>query len=166
MSIILAGDQEGGKGMFNKVKKFIKKNIMLSIIFILCLSIMSTYAYTKFMPGWFSGEDTYIVVKEAFLTNKGYSYDLSKHMSEEVFKRTNIYKAYDINNKKTYKVDFSLKEDSRIKVVDIVYVKMTYSVEITDSNNILVGGSSDIPIKFTIKNIKGEWYIMEKNEPA
>ena len=100
------------------------------------------------------------------ITNKGYSNELSKHMSQEVFRTTNIYNAYPMDNKKTYKVNFSLKEDSRIKIKGIVYVKMTYSVEIMDSNNILVGGSSHIPIKFTIKNIKGEWYITDKYEPA
>ena len=145
--------------MYNKVMKVIKNNIILSIVFILCLNIMSTYAYTKFMPEWFSGEDTYNVVKEAFLTNKGYSDELSKHMSQEVFKRTNIYSAYAINNKNTYKVDFSLVEDSRIKVLDKVYIKMIYSVKIKNSNNILVGGSLDIPIKFTIKKINDKWYI-------
>ncbi|MBZ9689614.1 hypothetical protein G9F72_025390 [Clostridium estertheticum] len=152
--------------MFNKVKNLIKKNVLLSIGFILCLSVISTYAYTKFMPEWFSGGGTYNVVKEAFLTNKGYSNELSKHMSQQVFKTTNIYNTYPINNKGTYKVEFSLKEDSRIKVLGIVYVKMTYSVKIMDSNNILVGGSSRIPIKFTIVNKKGEWYITEKYEPA
>jgi len=152
--------------MANKVKKFIRKNLILSIGFILFLSIISTYAYTKFMPGWFSGANTYNVVKEAFLTNKGYSNELSKHMSQEVFRTTNIYNAYPINNKETYKVNFSLKEDSRIKIGGTVYVKMTYSVEIMDSNNVLVGGSSHISIKFTIKNIKGEWYITDKYEPA
>ena len=64
-------------------------------------------------------------------------------------------------------MDFSLKEDSRIEVRGIVYIKMTCSVKIMDSNNnILVGGSSHIPIKLTIKKIKGEWYITEKNESA
>lgn len=127
---------------------------------------MGTYSYTKIMPKWYSKADTYNVVKEAFLTNKGYSNELSKHMSQEVFKTTNIYNAYPINNKITYRVDFSLKEDSRIKVRGIVYIKMTYSVEIMDSNNILVGGSSHIPIKLTIKKIRGEWYITEKEESA
>lgn len=127
---------------------------------------MGNYSFTKIMPKWYSKADTYNVVREAFLTNKGYSNKLSKHMSQEVFKTTNIYNAYPINNKKIYKVDFSLKEDSRIKVRGIVYIRMTYSVEIMDSNNIIVGGSSHIPIKLTIKNIKGEWYITEKDEPA
>lgn len=152
--------------MFNKIKNFIKKNIILSIGFILCLSIMSSYAYTKFMPEWFLGADTYNVVKEAFLTNRGYSNELSKHMSQQVFKRTNIYNAYQLNNKETYKVDFSLKENSRIKIAGIVYLKMTYSVKIIDLQNHIVGGSSDIPITFTVKNIKGDWYIAEKEEPA
>jgi len=152
--------------MLNKVKKYIKRNIILSIGIILCLGIMSTYAYTKIMPEWFSRSDTYNLVKEAFLTNKGYTNELSKHMSKQVFKRTNIYNAYDINHKKTYRVKFNLKEDSRIRVAGIVYVKMTYSVKVMDLQNNLVGASSNIPITFTIKNIKGEWYITEKEEPA
>ncbi|MBU3178649.1 hypothetical protein KPL47_20260 [Clostridium estertheticum] len=152
--------------MFNKVKQYIKKNVILSIGIILCLGIMSTYAYTKIMPGWFSQSDTYNLVKEAFLTNKGYINELPKHMSQQVFERTNIYNAYPVNNKKTYKVDFSLKENSRIRVAGIVYVKMTYSVKVMDLQNNLLGGSSNIPITFTIKNIKGEWYITEKEESA
>jgi len=87
-------------------------------------------------------------------------------MSKQVFKRTNIYNAYDINHKKTYRVKFNLKEDSRIRVAGIVYVKMTYSVKVMDLQNNLVGASSNVPITFTIKNIKGEWYITEKEEPA
>lgn len=152
--------------MFNKVKDFIKKNIILSIGFILCLSIMSTYAYTKFMPAWFSGADTYNVVKEAFLTNKGYTNELSKHMSQQVFERTNIYNAYPADNKKTYKIDFSLKEDSRRFKNNTVYVKMIYSVKIMDLQNNIIGGSSHVPIIFTVKNINGTWYITEKEEPA
>lgn len=152
--------------MFNKVKIYIKKNIILSIGIIVCVGIMSTYACTKIMPEWFSRSDTYNLVKEAFLTNKGYTNELSKHMSQQVFKRTNIYNAYVLNNKKTYKVNFSLNEDSQTKVGGIIYVKMTYSVEIMDSNNTSVGGSMHIPITFTVKNINGEWYITEKEEPA
>ncbi|MBX4260915.1 hypothetical protein KTC96_07105 [Clostridium estertheticum] len=153
--------------MFNKVKQYIKKNIILSIGIILCLGIMSTYAYTKIMPRWFSQSDTYNVVKETFLTNKGYSNELSKHVAPQVFKRTNIYSGYgDLNTKKTYKVDFSLKENSRIRVAGIVYVKMTYSVKIMDLQGNVLGGSEHVPITFTIKYIKGEWYITEKEEYA
>ena len=126
---------------------------------------MSSYVYTKFMPGWFSGGSTYNVVKEAFLTDKGYSTELSKHMSQQVFKGINIYNTYGVS-KPPYKVDFNLKEDSRVKVAGTVYVKMTYSVKIMNSNNILTGDSSNIPITFTVKNIKGEWYITKKDEPA
>ena len=152
--------------MLNEIKNFSKKNIILSIAFIICLVIIGSYGYVKFMPEWFSRQATYDVVKEAFLTNKGYSNELSKHISQQVFERTNIYNAYVLNAKKTYKVDFSLKENSLIKVADIVYVKMTYSVKIMDLQNQIVGGSSDIQIIFTVKNINNEWYITEKQEPA
>ncbi|HID0780472.1 hypothetical protein NVT68_010970 [Clostridium botulinum] len=38
----------------------------------------------------------YDVVKEAFITDGGYSNKLSKHISEEVFKKINIYNNYAI----------------------------------------------------------------------
>ena len=152
--------------MIKEVKNFTKKNIILSIAFILGLIIMGSYGYVKFMPEWFSRQATYNVVKEAFLTNKGYTNELSKHMSQEVFKKTNIYSAYLLNDKETYKVDFNLKEDSLMKVAGTVYVKMTYTVIIMDLQNKHVGGSLDIPITFTVKNINNEWYITEKKEPA
>lgn len=40
--------------------------------------------------------DIYNVVKEVFLTDKGYSNELSKHVSKEVFEQTNIYNAYNV----------------------------------------------------------------------
>jgi hypothetical protein len=113
--------------------------------------------------------DIYNTVKEAFLTDKGYSDGLSKHISEDVFKKTNIYNAYAVNNpeyNKPFKVDFSLKENSQEVKKDIVYVKMTYSVMITDSQGKSVGGSKDIPITFTVKKTENDWYIIDKYEPA
>ncbi|MBU3102016.1 MULTISPECIES: hypothetical protein [Clostridium] len=108
-------------------------------------------------------------MKETFLTDKGYSNELSKHISQEVFNQLNIYGCYDVNSsdfKKPFKVDFSLKEDSQTKKKDIVYVNMIYSVNIFDSQNKSVGGSTDIPITFTVKIINGEWHITGKKESA
>lgn len=111
----------------------------------------------------------YNVVKEAFLTDKGYSDELSKCMSEEVFKNTNIYNAYPVSSpeyRKPFKVDFSLNEKSQEAKQDLVYVKMIYSVLITDSGGKVVGGSKDIPITFTVKKTGDQWYIIDKYEPA
>lgn len=113
--------------------------------------------------------DIYNVVKEAFITDKGYSYELSKHMSEEVFKRTNIYNAYPVNSpeyKKPFKVDFNLNEKSQAKKGNIIYVKMNYSVIITDAQNKCIGGSKDVSVTFTVKITGNEWYIVDKYEPA
>lgn len=113
--------------------------------------------------------DIYNIVKEAFLTDKGYSEDLSKHMSQEVFKRTNIYNVYNVNDpnyKKPFKVNFTLKEDSQKHNKNLFYVKMIYSVEIRDCENKLIGGSWDIPITFTVKETNNGWYIIDKHEPA
>ncbi|WP_163252772.1 hypothetical protein, partial [Clostridium sporogenes] len=111
----------------------------------------------------------YDVVKEAFITEKGYSNKLSKHISEEVFKKINIYNNYALNDpeyKKPFKVDFKLREDSQKKINNIVYVKMNYSVEIKDSQNKVIGGSRDIPITLTVKVTGDSWYIIEEEEPA
>lgn len=113
--------------------------------------------------------DIYDTVKEAFLTDKGYTGEIPKHMSQEVFKRTNIYNAYNVNNpeyKKPFKVIFQLKKGSQKKENDKIYVTMTYSVEIKDSKDKTVGGSWNIPITFTVKKDGDNWYIIDKDEPA
>lgn len=112
--------------------------------------------------------DIYDVVKEAFLTDKGYSTELSKHMSEKVFKHTNVYNVYAVNDPKyikPFKVYFNLKEDSQEAEKDLVYVKMTYSVMIMDSKGKDVGGSSNVPITFTVKKTENDWCIIDKYEP-
>ena len=138
------------------------------VLFIICISIFTLFTVINKNSN-IKHVDITNVVKETFLTDNGYSNELSKHISQEVFKQTNIYNAYDVNSadyKKPFKVDFSLKEDSQTKKNDLVYVKMIYSVSIFDSQNKSVGGSKDIPITFTVKNINGEWYITEKEEQA
>lgn len=113
--------------------------------------------------------DIYDVVKEAYLTDKGYSKELSKHMSKDVFERTNIYNTYNVDDpkyKKPFKVAFYLNEDSQSKEKDIVYVKMIYTVEIKDSQNKVVGGSGNVPITFTVEKSNDNWYINDKSEPA
>lgn len=138
------------------------------ILFLVCISIFTLFRLINK-----NSNTTYVditkVVKETFLTDKGYSNELSKHISQEVFNQLNIYGCYDVNSsdfKKPFKVDFSLKEDSQTKKKDIVYVNMIYSVNIFDSQNKSVGGSTDIPITFTVKIINGEWHITGKKESA
>ncbi len=109
------------------------------------------------------------VVKEAFVTDKGFSDELSKYMTKEVFNKTNIYYAYPINSpefKKPFKVDFSLREISQKKENDTVKVDMIYSVMIHDSNNKTVGGSKDVPITFIVQEIGSGWMIINKEEQA
>lgn len=140
----------------------------------ICLVLCIFFLYILTSCGTSNNNSTKVVnidnvVKETFLTDKGYSEELSKHVSERVFKYTNIYNVYDVNEpeyKKPFKVDFSLKEDSQSVKKDIVYVKMTYSVMIKDATGKGIGGSKDIPITFTVKMTGTNWYITDKYEPA
>lgn len=109
----------------------------------------------------------YDTVKEAFVTDKGYSKELSRHMSEKVFNSMNAYKTYAVDDKKykaPFKIKFSLKEKSQSKKDNAVYVNMIYSIDVRDSENKEVGGSWHIPVIFTVKQVKGEWYITHKYE--
>jgi hypothetical protein len=93
----------------------IKKNSKISlIIFILFICVFTSCGKINNSSS-IKEVDIYNVVKEVFLTDKGYSNELSKHVSQKVFKNTNIYNVYNVNDteyKKPFKVDFSLKEDS------------------------------------------------------
>lgn len=107
------------------------------------------------------------VVKTAFLTDKGYTDDISKYMSKEVFNRINLYKAYPVNRpeySKPFSIDFNIKEQSQKKQNEIVYVNMVYSVTIKDSKNKMVGGSKDTPIMFAVQTKPSGWYITQVEE--
>ena len=147
----------------------IKKMRTKYLIMLIGLIFIFLYCGKAYISRNKNNIDIYNIVKEAFLTDKGFYDELSKHMSEEVFVKTNIYKAYAVDNpeyKKPFKVDFSLKKNSQQAKKDIIYVKMTYSVEITDSQGKTVGGSWDVPVTFTVKKVEDGWYIIDKDEPA
>lgn len=140
----------------------------LIIIFALILILLSYGIYS--INSKSNHIDIYSIIEEAFLTETGYSDEISSCMTEEVFKGINAYYCYGLNNrddiKKPFKIEFSLKEDSQKAKKDIIYVQMTYTIKIWDSNNKLVGSSKDIPITFTVKKTGNEWYIIDKYEPA
>lgn len=141
-----------------------KKIIIVTMIFL--ISIISLFIYHCKNNKKINIYDT---VKETFLTDKGYSNEMSKHVSEKVFKSTNIYTVYDLNNSKynkPFKIDFNLKEESQNRRNNLIFVKMIYSVEIKDSHNKTIGGSFDVPIIFTVKNQNGNWCIVSKEEKA
>ncbi|KOF56515.1 hypothetical protein AGR56_06995 [Clostridium sp. DMHC 10] len=147
------------KGVINIIIKKDKK-IYLILCVICIILFMACGKDNKYV-------DIYNVVQEAFTTDKEYSNELSKHISEKVFNHINVYKVYAVNDKKykePFKVDFKLKENSQSKIFNTVYVQMTYSVKIKDSENKEVGGSWNVPIKFTVKKVNGAWYINDRYE--
>ncbi|RXI49167.1 hypothetical protein DP124_13470 [Clostridium tetani] len=143
----------------------IKQKIIIAI-FIALIALISLFIY----HGKNNEKiDIYDTVKETFLTDKGYYNELSKYVSENVFKHTNIYTVYELNNpkyNKPFKINFNLKEKSQNKKNKLIFVKMIYTVEINDSQNKTIGGSYDVPITFTVKNENGNWYIISKEEEA
>lgn len=42
----------------------------------------------------------------------------------------------------------------------LIILNMNYSVEITDSQGKIIGGSSNIPITFTVKKTDHDWRII------
>ena len=141
-------------------------------LLIFCLSLIFTLTscgksntidldkpYTKYV-------DIYDVVKESFLTDDGYTSEISKHMTQEIFNRTN-YKSYRVTApeyKKPFKIKLDLKEVSQSPIDDLVYVDMNYSIEIKDADDKNIGGTLHNYIQFTVKLVGKEWYIINKYE--
>lgn len=113
--------------------------------------------------------DIYDVVKEAYLTEDGYSDDLSKHMTEDMFKKINIFDVLSLDNieySNPLDINFRLYEDSQEVKKDIIYVNMVYSVVIKDSEGKDICGAVDTHVTFQVKESENGWYIIEKDEQA
>lgn len=139
------------------------------IVLIIGAVVIALAAYSQETVEIAKYVDVYDTVKETFLTDKGFSDELSKHITREVFDKTNIYNAYPVNSpeyNKPFKVDFSLEEISQKKDGSLIRVEMIYSVKITDSKNKTIGSSKDIPITFMVKTMDTGWIIINKEEPA
>ncbi|MEA4901746.1 hypothetical protein [Desulfitobacterium sp.] len=145
-----------------KVRSIFIVLIIGAVVVALAACSRETVEITKYV-------DVYDTVKETFLTDKGFSDELSKHITREVFDKTNIYNAYPVNSpeyNKPFNFDFSLEEISQKKDGSLIRVEMIYSVKITDSKNKTIGGSKDLPITFMVKTMDTGWIIINKEEPA
>ena len=88
-------------------------------------------------------------------------------MTEQVFEFINYHHNYGVNDPKyikPFKITFNLKEVGQTKKNDLVYVDMIYSIDISDANNKMIGGSRNIPAQFTVKITDNEWFIVKKYE--
>ncbi len=138
-------------------------NIIICLIFVFTLTSCNENVNHK------KKVDIYNVVKDAYLTDKGYTEDLSKHMSKDTFNLINIYSVYGRNGneyKKPFKINFSLKEISQKNRNDKVNVKMLYDLEIRDDNNKYVSGSAFVDVTFKVEIRGDNWYITDKDEDA
>lgn len=163
------------------LKKVLKAIILSVIIFVLCIftliffiawddarELRSTGVQTIDYGEYTRYVDITDVVKEAFVTDNGYTDELSRYMMEMVFKRTN-YKSYNVDDPeytKPFKVDLTLKEvyQTKDKDYNLIYVDMIYTLAITDANGKIVGASEDTPVTFTVRIDENQWYIIDKYE--
>ena len=144
-----------------------KKYILFLTIFIFTFVFTSCNKNTQ--NNNINRNEIYTIVKEAFLTQSGYSDKISKHMSESVFNKINSYKVYSLNDKKykkPIKINLDLKQKSQETKNGMIYENMIYSITIKDSQNKTISGSWNVPIKFTIQTVNDTWYITNKEEPA
>ncbi|WP_243275735.1 hypothetical protein [Clostridium tyrobutyricum] len=144
-----------------------KKYILFLTIFIFTFVFTSCNKNTQ--NNNINRNEIYTIVKEAFLTQSGYSDKISKHMSESVFNKINSYKVYSLNDKKhkkPIKINLDLKQKSQETKSSIIYENMIYSITIKDSQNKTISSSWNVPIKFTIQTSNDTWYITNKEELA
>ena len=153
------------------------KRLILGLLAIVVLSGFigctdkDTQGTRKVRPNKNKYVDIYDVVKEVFTTDKGYTDDIAKHMTKEVFDRTNAYKSFPVHKPeyiRPFRIEFSLKQVAQHKENDKIIVDMKYSIKMIDSANKVVGAcggdSEDIPIRFTVEKRNNDWVVVEKEE--
>ncbi|WP_110954959.1 hypothetical protein [Anaerosinus massiliensis] len=162
------------------IKKASLISIAIAFIMVLCLWLILIEDSRQFLASTHPdkcvvdyGEyaryiDINDIVTEAFITNAGYTNELSRYMTEDVFKHMN-YKQYNVNASQYTKpldVDFKIKEIYQTKDEEnhLIYVDMIYTIVITDSKGLMVGGSWDTKVTFTVRLDEKGWYIIKKYE--
>lgn len=113
--------------------------------------------------------DIYKVIRDAFLTDKGYTGEVTDHMTRALFEKINIYNTYPVNGieyKLPLKVYFILQEVSQDRVNEMVYVRMVYSFKIVDSQNKTISEVTHKSVTFTVENANANWYVTGKEEQA
>ncbi|MBU2702274.1 hypothetical protein Ga0466249_003401 [Sporomusaceae bacterium BoRhaA] len=118
--------------------------------------------YTKYV-------DISDVIKEAFTTDKGYTGEISKHISKDMFE--NIHYKYACMShpdefKKPIKIDLSLKEIYQTKDEEngLIYVDMIYTIYYTDATGKEIGGGEGIHVTYTVRLDKSGWCIIGEYE--
>lgn len=144
-----------------------KKLLFLSIILI-SIFIISFSAYNKF-SNRSDSKNHYVsidnLVSEAITTRSGYTDELSKHMSKNVYLKLNVYALYDkdSDNSDSIKVSLTLNEVNQHKKNDEIFVYMICDRHVTDQNgNTLLSGK--IPIIFTVIYKEDQIYIKDAQE--
>ncbi|HBP64771.1 MAG TPA: hypothetical protein DD730_10945, partial [Desulfosporosinus sp.] len=74
------------------------KKSMISLLCLIGFLLITTIGCAQQTQSDIPKIDISSVVKEAFITDKGYTGELTKYMTEDVFAKTNIYKTYAVND--------------------------------------------------------------------
>lgn len=103
------------------------------------------------------------LVIKAITTENGYDSYMEKHMSEQVYKSSNVYIHHKSTKEQPIKVFLKLTEINKHKLDGKIFVYMNYSMQINDANGNLVISSTDTPVVYTYTDNNGQLYI-EKSE--
>jgi len=132
--------------------------IIAIIVVVIALYNYVSYDYNKYI-------DINDLVNKAYTSSKGYDSDIAKHMSKDVYNKSNSYSAYkDFECKKPIKLSLRLTEINQHKINGKVYVYMKYDFDVLDANGKSVSGSRDIPVVFTVTETNKNLYIENVQE--
>lgn len=105
------------------------------------------------------------LVNKAYTSSKGYDSDIAKHMSKDVYNKSNSYSAYkDLDYKKPIKLSLRLNEINQHKINGMIYVYMKYDFDVLDANGKSVAGSRGINVVFTVTETNGNLYLRNAHE--
>jgi len=104
------------------------------------------------------------LVEEAYTTDAGYNSEVAKHMSLDVYKKSNINEIFKTEYP-SKKADLVIKELNQHKYDGDIYVYMKITLYIRDKiTNKVISAGIDIPVVFKVTNKDGQPFLADKIE--
>ena len=141
-----------------KVISLLALAIMLSTLAFIAIQYLNKNKINKYV-------DIKNLVSETYTTPDGYSENLKKHVSENVFKSSNAYLYYnDLKSGKVETPHMAINEINQHKINNSIFVYMNYSFTIDDSKGSILHCAMNVPVVFEVINNKDGIYIKNKHE--
>lgn len=104
------------------------------------------------------------IIYDIYTMKNGYSTNISKYISKDLFDTINLYNLYSNTHGKDITVDITMNERKQKKIFNTIYIYKNINTKVLDENDDVLFRNLNIPVIFTIKLKDNCLFIEEINE--